>query len=509
MIETGLARTADGQVIYEPDGKVLRQFLRDRSHIAIIRGPVGSGTSVGCCMRAYSHALEQRPQRDGKRRTRGIVIRDSYPNLRNTTIRTWLEWFPVEQYGRFFWDRPCRHEIRIGDVELDVIFLSLDDEGDVAKCRSMEFTWAWFNELEYTRKLLFDEVESRTGRYPAMKDGGATWHGVIADMNAPDETHWLPKMTGEVSFDPDDDDEEVQMAGLPVGWAYFVQPPALLEIRERSRVVGYRVNPEAENTKWLPPHFYEEKSRGKSKAWIDSRLRNQITFVIDGSAVFKGFNPDTHISPEILKPVRDHEVVIGVDFGFGRPAAVCGQVIDGRIYIQYEFRRYNTSAAGFAPEFKRFLERTYAGHRFRIWGDPKGQDRGQADGRTSYDVFDFNGLPVTAAPVKMNAWETRVAVVEFVLNDGTGGFPRFQLSPGNCPTLKAAMCGRYHIKKNQAGDPKPFKDKFSDIADALQYLLLGIGEGRTMIGLEAATRAVVARTTHQPGRWRLGARKVS
>jgi hypothetical protein len=427
-----------------------------------------------------------------------------------------LEWFPVEDYGRFFWDRPCRHEIRIGDVELDVIFLSLDEEADVSKCRSMEFTGAWFNELEYMRKLLFDEVESRTGRFPSVKDGGATWEGVIADMNAPDETHWLPKMTGEVQPDADDDEEEVKKAGLPPNWAYFVQPPALLEIRGESgrSVVGYKLNPAAENVRWLRHGFYDEKCQGKTKAWIDSRLRNQITFVIDGSPVFKSFNPDTHIASEVLKINPEYDVVVGLDFGRQRPAAVCGQVIDGRIYIQYEFRRYGMSATGFAPEFKRFLERTYSGCRYRIFGDPKGQDRGQADERTSYDIFKFNGLMVVPAPVKQNAWKTRVAVVEFVLNDGPGGRPRFQMSPANCPTLKAAMCGRYHIKKNAMGDPEPEKDKYSDVADALQYLLLGIGEGRTMIGLEPATELRPMRvlrrgleTITRP--WRLGGSKVS
>jgi len=89
------------------------------------------------------------------------------------------------------------------------------------------------------------------------------------------------------------------------------------------------------------------------------------------------------------------------------------------------------------------------------------------------------------------------------------GLPRFVLSPTGCPTLKAAMCGRYRIKKNALGDPEPIKDKYSDICDALQYAFLGIGEGRSMVGLEAISNVRPIRTSPGLGSgFRLGGRKV-
>jgi hypothetical protein len=41
----------------------------------------------------------------------------------------------------------------------------------------------------------------------------------------------------------------------PTDWAYFIQPPALLEVMspDGSQVVDYDVNPDAENLKWLKP----------------------------------------------------------------------------------------------------------------------------------------------------------------------------------------------------------------------------------------------------------------
>src|ERR1700744_2428906 len=248
------------QRIYEPDGDVLCRYLADRSHVSIIRGAIGSGTSTASCMKIYLHAIEQRQGYGGKRRSRWAVVRTTYPELKNTTIKTWLDWFPENQYGRMYWDRPMRHEVRIGDVELDVHFLALDDEKDIQKLRSLELTGVWFNELEFVGKMIFDEAESRTGRYPSMKDGGSSWDGVIADMNAPNEDHWLPQMTGEAPPADDLTEDEIALLKMPDNWAYFVQPPALIEVRspDGKSIVGYKMNPLAENQRWLKEGYYEE-----------------------------------------------------------------------------------------------------------------------------------------------------------------------------------------------------------------------------------------------------------
>ena len=488
-VTVGLEFTPDGKRIYEPDGAVLADYLADRKHVSIIRGPIGSGTSSASCMKIYALAMEQRKGPDGKRRSRWAIVRNTYPELQNTTLATWLFWFPEAQYGKLWSERPMLHEVRIGDVELDVYFLALDDEADIKKLRSLELTGVWFNELEFNTKSIFDEAESRTGRFPSMAEGGSNWDGVLADLNAPSEDHWLPQMTGEAPLADDLSEEEAALMRFPAEWSYFVQPAALLEVRspDGKNVVGYTPNPATENLKWLKPGYYEEKMKGKKKDWIDSRLRNKIVFVVDGDPVWTSFNADTHVAAEPLSPVKGHEVIIGMDFG-RRPCALFMQNINNRVLVQLELRAYGASAITFAPIFKRFLEKHYPGYTYRIYGDPKGQDKGQADDRTAYEVFAANGIIVTPAPVKNNHVETRLTAVDSLLNTMHHGAPRFLMSPTGCPTLKAAMSGRYHVRKGALGDPEPVKDKFSDIADCLQYGALGMGEGRAMTGRAANVR---------------------
>jgi len=519
-----IERDADGRPIYEPDGKVLRGFLLSNARVRIIRGPIRSGTSSACCLEIYRRACEQAPGPDGLRRSRWFVIRNSYPELQRSTVKTWLDWFPERDFGRFTWSKPMVHYLRKGDVLAEVVFLALDKPEDVSKLRSTEWTGGWINELQYIPKEVFDEAESRIGYYPAVKDGGATWSGLFADLNSPTEDHWLPRLTGEVPLPEDMPEEERAEWVWPEGWEYFVQPPGLIEVfgADGKTVVDYKLNPEAENLKWIPKiggrPLYLETIKGKSKRWIDSSIMNRITAPIDGQAVWPMFREETHVAKELLRYNANWPVEVGLDFG-RRPAAVFGQIINDRWQIIGELVGSDQGASVFAPRVRRWLyqhcpglldgedtesvEKAVRYGRLRLHGDPKGQDKTQASDVTAYDVFASFGMSVRPAPVPTNDIATRLEVVEYALNTMRDGAPRFLLSP-SVVTLKMAMAGGYRFKKGDDQRTVPVKDRYSDIADALQYLLLGAGEGRAMVGRPRPGEA----GSNQPVKWYRGARSL-
>ena len=41
---------------YKPDGDVLKAFMKDDTFFRGVRGPVGSGKSVGCCVEVFRRA---------------------------------------------------------------------------------------------------------------------------------------------------------------------------------------------------------------------------------------------------------------------------------------------------------------------------------------------------------------------------------------------------------------------------------------------------------------------
>jgi len=493
---------ADGRRIYEPDGVTLEAFLFDRSPIAVIRGPWGSGTSSACCQRIWQHAAEQHVGSDGMQRSRWFVMRESYPLLQTTTLETFKYWFPESLYGKLYTgEKPFRYEMRVGRIVLDVWFGAYDDLRGDSIFFSLEPTGWWWNEIGGISRKGFFSGHGRVGRYPPVIEGGSKWSGSLADLNAPPDNHWLPMMMGEAPL-PDDMPLDERMAyRRPEGMAYFVQPPAVFPEKDVSgRIKSFRLNVKAENLKWLrddrdPPDkpgnvYYARAQLGQSNRWIRSNLGNEVLPNTDGDAVWPLFDDQVHVA-ESLPPVPGLDVWMGLDFG-RRPAAVIGQTISRVHQVQFEASMKNVSAAIFAPEVRRLLVRCYpwlfdgsSRAELRVWGDPKGDDGQDNDERTAYDVWRSHGFLVRGAPVKQNSIVTRVDVVETALDHHK------LLVAKLCRRLIMAMAGGYRYAKERPtpmADRKPVKDEYSDLPDALQYAMLGEGEGRSMIGLDANSR---------------------
>ena len=53
---------------YVPPGKVAKAFMKDSSFVRGLRGPVGSGKSVACCMEIMRRAVSQEPNASGVRK---------------------------------------------------------------------------------------------------------------------------------------------------------------------------------------------------------------------------------------------------------------------------------------------------------------------------------------------------------------------------------------------------------------------------------------------------------
>ena len=465
-----------------PDGDVLDRFMASRAPVKVIQGPIGSGKSLACVMSIWMKALEQVKRPDGKRYCRAHVFRDTYNKLEDTTLKTWLEWFPEEEFGRFYWSKPMKHEIRIGDVVLDVHFVALEDEHAADYFRSLETTICWFNELQFMARTLFDEAVTRVGRYPRVVDGGAIRPMVIADMNAPDETHWVPIMRGDVAV-PDWYSEEQRRAAVrPETWKFFVQPAGLREVKD-GEAIRYEPNPLAENLRFLPggSAYYVNAIQGKTKSWIDANVLNRVSPRRDGKPVVPDFNRSAHVAKAQLEPVPGVEIQVGLDFG-RRPCAIFGQHVRGTWYVLHELVCRDMGAKKFAPLLRNEIAQRFPNCRFKLWGDPSGDFKGQNDEDVPFRILRSHKLAVQPAPSFV--FSVRLQSIEAVLTRMSEGRPALQVSP-TCSVLVAALDGGWHYRRLKvAGErynEEPEKDEYSDPADAFGYMLLGAGEGRMLL----------------------------
>jgi hypothetical protein len=461
--------------IYNPTPTMAR-FHASQALYRGIMGPVGSGKSTGCCMEVMTRAHEQAPEHDGVRRTRFAVVRNTYRELKDTTLKTWLRWFDEGTFGEFAYSDMI-HLIRMphGDgctmVELEVLFRALDKPSDITKLLSLELTGAWVNEARELPVSLIEALGDRVERFPGP--GRTTWFGVFMDTNPPDSDHWWYKRAEE---------------DRPEGWDFFRQPGGLIE--RNGVFVG---NPDAENMlvmdaqgritrDGLSHDYYTKRMPGKSPDHIRVYYCAEYGYVREGKPVYPEFSPAVHVAPAPIL-ARPGTIYVGLDFGL-TPAATFGQPdASGRWGIIDELVSEDMGIARFGELLKSKMLREYPGHEWDVWGDPAGMQRAQTDERTPFDILRAKGIP--ARPSPSNDFVLRREAVAAGLNKLVDGKPGLMVSP-KCTCLIKGMAGAYAFKRVQVSGDERFRDvpdktKFSHVCESAQYLLVGAGEGRQVV----------------------------
>lgn len=219
-------------------------FMASNAFVRLIVGPVGSGKSSGCITEILRRAAEQAPGPDGIRRSRWLVVRNTYGQLRDTTRKTFEQWVPRE-LGEWN-EQKFSFTMRFNDIEAEVLFRALDRPEDKKKLLSLEVTGAYINEARELPQDVFDVLQSRVGRYPSKLQGGASWWGIWMDTNPMHTGHWLYSL--------------MKTDKRPRRFELFEQPDGL--------------SPDAENVENLPLDYYVNLCDGKDAEWVDEYVRS-------------------------------------------------------------------------------------------------------------------------------------------------------------------------------------------------------------------------------------------
>ena len=421
--------------------------MESDAKMRVLMGPVGSGKSVASSFEVIRRASLQKPNKNGIRKSRVAIVRETARQLQDTTIKTFLDWFPPGPCGNFMRTTKT-YFFKVGDVECEVMFRALDDADDVANLNSLELTFAWFNECRDIHPDIVDAMSKRIGRYPSAKDGGPTWFGMWGDTNPPTmDTWWYYQMEGLDAKDgvsPNDN-----------GWDVFKQPSGR--------------SPFAENVNNLPEGYYD--TQGRSEEYIRVYIDGEYGLSSAGQPVYKYFRPDYHIANGTLSPIKNgvRPIIVGMELGL-TPAAVIGQQDPrGRTLILDEAVSFDMGIQRFVRTIlKPMIYERFSGAPIMVICDPAGIQRAQTDERSAVDIIKAEGLRVM--PAKTNSVSARLSAVDDYLMRQVDGDAAFLLDP-KCTQLKAAMMGGYRFHhKNGTID----KNKHSHIAEALQYLMLHI-----------------------------------
>jgi len=419
------------------------KFLTSNAFVRGMMGPVGSGKSYACAAEVFIRAIQQKPSPiDGVRYTRFVIVRNSYPELKTTTIKTWQDLFPENTFGPMLYTPPITHHIRLpardgaAGLDCEVIFLALDQPKDVRKLLSLELTGAWVNEARELPKAVIDGLTHRVGRYPTKRDGGASWHGIWMDTNPMDDDHWWFRMA-----------EKEKMTG-PYAWKFYKQPGGVIEVGKDdlpenpeandcifSAGKWWQLNKKAENVANLPAGYYQQMLLGKNLDWIRCYAEGKYTYVQEGKSVW----------PLVAE-----------------------------------------------------INAKYPGMQVLVWGDPAGMARDAIYEVTAFDFLRTLGLK--AQPTPSNDFKVRRESAAAPMQRLINGKPGLMVD-SKCKLLRKSLAGGYHFKRVSVGSGQerfrdsPNKNEHSHVGDAFGYLLLGGGEYKRMTRPgDVSSRTYVAQT---------------
>lgn len=472
----------DGAIHYYPPGPVCRAFLNDDSTIVGIRGPFRSGKSTTSIIKLVKNARAQPRGSDGWIRRRTAIIRNTYPELRTTTMKSWFMWVP-QHLGRWREAGPPMHHIvdHVNKMDWEIVFIALDRPDDVSKLLSMELSDAYVNEAREVPKAIIDALTGRVGQYPPRWMGAECTNAqLILDTNPPDTDHWWYVLAEHDTTN----ERNRQYITSMLAAEEVLRGKGIL--REGQKLFRFYSQPsgrsaQAENLMNLQPGYYERLMAGKDDDFIKVYVDGEYGFVMDGMPMFPEYKDSTHARE--FPALAGLGFRLGFDFGLTPAATLSQRTADGRWFVHDEFCTERMGVDTFAKDLKRYLAERYPRATFVSQrGDPAG-DAGKGVVQTCFQILQASGFKI-AEPAPTNDPVRRRESVAYLLKTLVDGDPALVIHK-RCAILRKGMAGGYHRRRLQVpGDVRyrdePEKNMYSHPCEALEYDTVSAGEDRNI-----------------------------
>lgn len=294
--------------------------MRSRAFICTIIGPVGSGKTMAALQKGLRVAASQGGVKDDngvtRRKARIGVIRESYPSLKSTTLKSWFNIVPEDE-GKFLWSAPFTHAFRkilrrdadgrpvdILDVEFE--FRAIGDQTVEEACRGWEVNAVIVDEADLQPSDLVPFLTGRVGRFSDLEPSLVVDPQIIISMNMPDIDNHAYVLAMEEEIDGLTADDKVQLAEVLGGRPLietFVQPGGM--------------DPDAENIHNLPGgrgYYVLQVAANKHKpGYVDRMVHNKPVSLMHGKPVNAEFSQTAHVGECVWIPKR--KLIVGIDQG--------------------------------------------------------------------------------------------------------------------------------------------------------------------------------------------------
>ena len=263
-----------------------QDFLDATEKYVYMQGGYGSGKSIIACIKGILLSISLPGNR-------GVVIRESYPKLHDSTQRTFMEC--LDRAGIRYKGRENRdgwyHRIII-PVKGGSSEVFFRETKQLGRFLGSEFGWWLVDEALEVDKDVFKKLQGRL-RLPAAR---GFYSGMLIS-NPPHLNHWLHEVFGE---NPRSFSVEVDISGqIELSTFRYMQ-------------VSTRQNPHN------PPGYLADLLTGLTQAEIDRLVEGQYGYIPDGPPVYPMFEHHRHVG---LPQLPEHVPLVRAwDFGFRHPA---------------------------------------------------------------------------------------------------------------------------------------------------------------------------------------------
>jgi hypothetical protein len=436
---------------WDPDQEVtynliptIEAFHRCGAQNRCIVGAVGSGKSTGSSWEVCFFLPDYLFRRYGMKRTVWAVVRNTYRELCDTTMRTIKEWFPWGEESKSDMIYTLRYP---EGYEVELMFRACDREGDVKKFKSLELTGCLIDESIEVPEAIKKMLRNRIGRYPRK----SPVRFLIEVTNPPDVEHPLYSQYNWTTPPPG----PVPVGPAKKGWIGFWQPPR-------------------ENEQNLRPGYYDDLIRdyADNPDWISMYIEGKPGQLIRGRLVYQHFDRAAHVAKAPLV-WGGQPLVRGWDHNGNTPACVVLSVIGtGKIQVLREFTTLKENCVEFARRVIAGCDEAFPGASYRDYGDPAGltQYSTREGDFTSNTQLISEEVGINIVPGEQT-FAVRVNCVDQALARRDGVL----IDPG-CTRLINGFLGGYHYPELQTGvqgiyKSEPQKNKYAHVHEALQYPL--------------------------------------
>lgn len=407
-----------------------RQFIESRATADLFSSRMGEGKSAALAWSVFYHTRHNPG-------AQWYLIRDTWENIRKTTMEEFFKWFPPgimgswhETHKEFTWAE--------GVAKGKVGFLGMDSPDDATKLMSRSMAGFGMDEPAPAigsvgiDEMIFDLAMTR------LRQEGMKWYAAKLAENNPDETHWT--------------------------YRKFVSPG----------VEGFQtwqpVKPE--NMANLPTDYYANMRRTLAHRpdLIRRFVDGEFGFQQEGKAVTPQWSDKIHLSHGLI-PVKGTDLILLWDFGLN-PTCIISQVTpQGYWNILDAAVGDGIGAAELIEDWaKPILASKYKGFRIRHIGDNQGNQREQSSSRNTAVILLKRALggDWRSGPIK---FEPRVEPLRTVLTRTTGGRGVVQVDKVNAAAVWQALRGGWHFHVSRTGitSSEPLKNIHSHPGDAMSY----------------------------------------